>query len=173
MKRKNKRILLLVIIGAVCIGAVYCGIRIFRHSTDDKMTTLEKPDYIKLSARGREYTLEPDTKDYTALYDVMKQGWEDSKANDGKLAFVLLAYLDKEPKDTLKVTYYYENPIKWTMYGEGEGREIWAHTYTFFPFDQEQSGHAVISENETYLKDAFIIDFRCTEELKELLSQYQ
>ena len=44
-----------------------------------------------------------------------------------------LLYLDKEPKDTFKVTFYYENPIKWTMYGEGSGREIRANTYTFFP----------------------------------------
>ncbi len=170
---KKKKLILFVIIGVVCIGAVYCGMSFFRHSADDKMPDLEKPDYIKLRIDEQEYTLEADTKDYTIIYDMMKQCWENSKADDGKLEFALLLYLDKEPKDTFKVTFYYENPIKWTMYGEGPGREIRANTYTFFPFDQEHSGHAIISEDESYLRDAFIIMFKCTEELRGLLSQYQ
>ena len=165
---KKKMMVLLVVIGVVCVGTVYFGISFFNNSAEDKMLNLEKPDYIKLYIDGQEYVLEKNTKDYLALYDIMKQCWEDSETN-GK--FLLLMYLDKEPEDTLKVTYYYENPVKWTMYGEESGREIWAHTYTFFPFDQEHSGHAIISENESYLRDAFIIEFKCTEELREWLSQ--
>ncbi len=168
MKRKNIIIILLAV-----IGAVYFGMGFFGHSEDNKMVYFEKPDYIKLNIDKQEYVLEADAKAYITLFDEMKQCWESSKTDEGKLEFALLLYLDKEPKDTLKVTCYYEKPIIWTMYGDGSGRKIEAHTYTFFPFDQEHSGYAVISENETYLKDAFIINFKYTEELKELLSQYQ
>lgn len=170
---KKKMMILFVVIGVVCIGAVYCEMNLLEHSTDDHMLALEKPDCIKLHIDEQEYTLEADTKDYTILYDRMKQCWENSKTDDGKLEFVLLLYLDKEPEDTFKVTFYYEKPVKWTtMHGEKSGREIWANTYTFFPFDQEYSSYAIISEDESYLKDAFIIMFKCTKELRELLFKY-
>lgn len=57
------------------------------------------------------------------------------------------------------------------MYGSEEGREIMAHTYTFFPFDETNAYRLIVSAKENYTKDAFIVVYD-SKELRQVLSEY-
>lgn len=170
MRLKKKQKILMIFLGILLIGMIVVAFVNRRERRDGEMLSLKAPDYIMIHTENNQYKYTKETKEYNEIHEAALRCWENS-LNNGKLEFVLLTHLEKEPENTMKVTYYYETPIRWTMYGSEEGREIMVHTYTFFPFDEIYAYRLVVSENEDYMEDAFIVVYN-SKELQQVLSKY-
>lgn len=77
--------------------------------------------------------------------------------------------VDEDMSEETRITFFYDEPIVWTMYGENEGRRMEAYTYSFFPFDDKYGMDSVVSEKESYNDSAFIVKFHTGKQLKDLI----
>ena len=133
------------------------------------LSTLAAPDSIRLEYGGASLTLFSGDPDYTVLHSLVSDCWNNSLI-DGHLEFFLLTHAEVPTEDTLTLIYQYDDPIPWQRYGT-DGVTIQADTYTFFPFYAPNSDQAIISRGQTYAKEAYVVRFHASSQLKETLQK--
>lgn len=132
--------------------------------------TLQEPSRISITQGSDTLVLDPDSDDYKEIFAEIKKCWDNSLVED-RLEFLLLMRVDEDLSGETKVTFQYEKPVTWTMYGDGKGDVIEADTYSFFPFSETYSRNAVISEKENYNERAFIVKFQSEKTLEECIGR--
>lgn len=165
MKKLNKTrrlcsIMLLIVLSTLCLG---CGKK-------QSISILEEPSQILITQGLDNVVLEPDSEDYKEIFAEIKKCWDKSLVED-RLEFLLLMKVDEDLSGETKVTFQYEKPVTWTMYGDGKGDAIEADTYSFFPFNEKYGRNAVISEKDNFNNRAFIVNFQSEETIKECVER--
>ncbi len=138
----------------------------------DDIAVFQRPDLIMIVNEASSVTLTPGTDEYSGIYYALKESWEEALNKEGRLEFFQLTRMDTEPEGLRLICCYNNHPKTWTMYGEGEGREISGTTYTFFPFSEGYMNMAVISEDGNYLESAYIVKIGNMKKVRELVQLY-
>ena len=144
-----------------------------------ELTVLDRPNYMKIEKEDDLYVLQPDTEEYELLFNEIELCWKRSLGlkgdAKGKVEFILTPPKEM-PSDTMKITFFYDNPKEWTPYAleseDGEGMVI-GKTYMFFPLAKNEfSSMVLVSESEEDLEKCFSIRFCKSLKLTEILRQY-